>query len=178
MTNIEMWNMTTMGYAPMRLLLGTSVYSLGFVGSATSALKTFVRGEINELTRLIYDARENALAIINNEAKEIGADDVVGVKTYVYQLGNGLIEFLAIGTAVKKIPNLKTESAQLPPQAIVVDKDTFFDAVSFNNMASASIAPHVDLNSGKKPINRPRFVSTIIALIFILIYFLISHHFH
>lgn len=50
---------------------------------------------------MIYDARENALGIINDEAKAIGADDVIGVKTYVYQLGNGLVEFLAIGTAVK-----------------------------------------------------------------------------
>lgn len=102
MTNVEMWNMASLGYTPLKLLLGTSVYSLGFVGGITSAIKSFVRGEINELTRMIYDAREHAIGIINDEAASIGADDVVGVKTYVYQLGNGLVEFLAIGTAVKK----------------------------------------------------------------------------
>ena len=32
MTNLEMWNMATLGYTPMKLLLGTSVYSLGFIG--------------------------------------------------------------------------------------------------------------------------------------------------
>lgn len=128
MTNIEMWNMANKGYTPLRLLLGTSVYSLGVVGGITSALKSFVRGEINELTRMIYEARENALAIINEEAKTIGADQVVGVKTYVYQLGNNLIEFLAIGTAVKKSAGTRTESAQLLPQAIIVDKDTFYDS--------------------------------------------------
>lgn len=129
MTNVEMWNMANAGYAPIRLLLGTSVYSLGLIGGITSSLKSLVRGEINELTRLVYDARENAIDIINREAKEIGADDVVGVKVYVYQLQGGLIEFLAIGTAVKKIPDIKTESAQLPVQAIVVDKDTFYDSI-------------------------------------------------
>lgn len=145
MTNIEMWNMASMGYAPMKLLLGTSVYSLGLVGGITSLFKGFFRGEINELTRMIYDARENALAIITDEAKAIGADDVVGVKTYVYQLGNGLVEFLAIGTAVKKSTTIKTETPQLPPQAIVVDTETFYDSTN-NSIAIA-------MNKGAKPVN-------------------------
>lgn len=125
MTNIEMWNMTKLGYAPIRLLLGTSIYALGLVGNLTALFKTFVKGEINELSRMLYDARENALGIIEDEAKALGADDVIGVRTYVYQIGNGLVEFLAIGTAVKKL-DLKTQSKQLPPQAIIVDKDTFY----------------------------------------------------
>lgn len=169
MTNIEMWNMANMGYAPMKLLLGTSVYSLGLVGGITSTLKSFFRGEINELTRLIYAARENALGLINEEAKAIGADDVVGVKTYVYQLGNGLIEFLAIGTAVKKSSRIKTESTQLPPQAIVVDKDTFYDSMNIDSF-------NVNMNQGSKPINRG-YISVlvpIIIIIFIIIHFLLK----
>ena len=170
MTNIEMWNMASMGYAPMRLLLGTSVYSLGLVGGVTASLKSFVRGEINELTQLIYSARENALAIINNEAKSIGADDVVGVKTYVYQLGNGLIEFLAIGTAVKKLPGIKTESVQLPPQAIVVDKDTFYDATYPGNFS-------LNMNKGAKPINRKPILRVIFFVaIIILLKIFTPHH--
>ncbi len=127
MTNVEMWNMASMGYAPMKLLLGASVYSLGMIGGISAALKSYVRGELTELTTLIYDARENALDIINREAKSIGADDVVGVKTYIYQIGNGMIEFLAIGTAVKKMSEVKTASPQLPPQVFIADKDTFYD---------------------------------------------------
>lgn len=169
MTNVEMWNMASLGYAPMRLLLGTSVYSLGFVGGVTSTLKSFVRGEINELTQLVYGARENAIAIINDEAKTLGADDVVGVKTYVYQLGNGLIEFLAIGTAVKKLPGIKTESAELPVQAIVTDKDTFYDS-------GKSVNRSVNLNAGSKPANRFRLIGLVgIILLYILI-FVINHH--
>lgn len=172
MTNVEMWNMASLGYAPMRLLLGTSVYSLGVVGGVTSTLKSFVRGEINELTQLVYAARENALAIINDEAKAIGADDVVGVKTYVYQLGNGLIEFLAIGTAVKKRPEIKTESAQLPPQAIVVDKDTFFDSNVLNGI-------RVNMNAGAKPINRGGlFLPFIILILAVFLQVFILNHTH
>lgn len=172
MTNIEMWNMARMGYTPMKLLLGTSVYSLGLIGGITSTIKAFVRGEINELTRMIYHARENALAIINDEAQALGADDVVGVKTYVYQLGNGLIEFLAIGTAVKKNNRIKTESEQLPPQAIIVDKDTFYDSTNFNSM-------NVNVNSGSKPINKGTFplMIPIVIIVLIILQFLI-HHFN
>lgn len=165
MTNIEMWNMANMGYAPMRLLLGTSVYSLGLVGGITSTLKSFVRGEINELTRLIYDARENAIGIINDEAKAIGADDVVGVKTYVYQMGNGLIEFLAIGTAVKKLPEIKTESPQLPPQAIVVDRDTFYDSAMPDGLS-------VNVNAGNKPINKTTLLGPVFGFVILIAYVL------
>lgn len=171
MTNIEMWNMAKMGYAPQRLLLGTSVYSLGLVGGITSLLKSFVRGEINELTRMIYDARENALGIINNEAKTIGADDVVGVKTYVYQLGNGLIEFLAIGTAVKKMPNVQPETEQLPPQAIVVDKDTFYDSTN-------SDVFEVNVNAGSKAINTMSMFGAFIGFLIFAIYLIYTFFHH
>ncbi|CEG55768.1 heavy metal-binding domain-containing protein [Legionella fallonii] len=163
MTNIEMWNMANMGYAPMKLLLGTSVYSLGLVGGITSALKSFFRGEINELTRMIYAAREHALGLITDEAKAIGADDIIGVKTYVYQLGNGLVEFLAIGTAVKKSSRIKTESEQLTPQAIVVDKDTFYDSTNVDSLT-------VDVNRGAKPINRGSTSFLLPALIIIILF--------
>jgi uncharacterized protein YbjQ (UPF0145 family) len=166
MTNIEMWNMMKLGYMPMKLLLGTSVYSLGFIGGVTAFFKSFKRGEINELTRMIYDARENALKIINDEAKAIGADDVVGVKTYVYQMNNGLIEFLAIGTAVKKIVGLKPASEQLPPQAIIKDEDTFFDSSNPN-------ISNVNINVGRKPANRGSVVSVVVTAVIFLIYFLI-----
>ena len=131
LTNEEMWNIVKMGYMPIQLVLGVSVYSLGIVGGITSAFKSLGRGEIAELTSLIYEARENAIARIAQDAAACGADDVVGIKTYVYQLGSGIIEFMAIGTAVKKIPGLQTYSQQLPPQAIIRDKDTFINTAEF-----------------------------------------------
>jgi uncharacterized protein YbjQ (UPF0145 family) len=140
LTAQEMWNLNKMGYAPIKMLIGTSVYSLGLIGGITSFVKSFVKGEISELSKLIYEARENALAIINKEADKIGADEVVGVKTYVYKLGGGLIEFLAIGTAVKKIDGLTCKSTELVPQAFTSDWETFV------NTAEHSFG--VDLNSG------------------------------
>ncbi|WP_395090499.1 heavy metal-binding domain-containing protein [Armatimonas sp.] len=128
LTNEELWNIWYMGYQPIQLVLGVSVYSLGFVGSFTAAFKSFVRGEIPELSSLIYEARENAIRRIRADAELVGADDVVGIKTYVYNLGSGLIEFMAIGTAVKKVAGTKPLTNALPPQAVIKDKDTFYNA--------------------------------------------------
>src|SRR5262249_54305167 len=75
----EMWNLCHLGYMPVRLLLGCSVYSLGLVGGIAAAFRSFVRGEITELSKLIYEARHNALARIAAEAEACGADDVVGI---------------------------------------------------------------------------------------------------
>jgi uncharacterized protein YbjQ (UPF0145 family) len=123
----EMWNLAHLGYMPVRLLLGCSVYSLGVVGGIAAAFRSFVRGEITELSKLIYEARHNALARIAAEAEACGADDVVGIKCHVYQLGGGMIEFLAIGTAVKRTEAITTTSQSLPAQAIIRDKDTFIN---------------------------------------------------
>jgi uncharacterized protein YbjQ (UPF0145 family) len=122
-----MWNLIHQGYMLLKLVLGVSVYSLGIVGGVTSFFKSFVQGEISELTTLIYEAREQALAQIAEDARRCKADQVVGVKIYVYNLGNGIIEFLAIGTAVKKMPGVGTRSESLLPQAIIRDQDTFIN---------------------------------------------------
>ena len=142
LTNEEMWNLANMGMMPLRLVLGVSVYSLGMVGGITSAFKSLVRGEINELTSLVYDARHNAIAKVQADAAAAGADDVVGLKTYVYQLGGGLLEFMAIGTAVKRMDGARTLSEQLPPQAVMRDKDTFLNTVDK--------AVGTDLNKGAR----------------------------
>lgn len=120
----EMWNLIHLGYMPVRLVLGVSVYSLGFTGGIMAALRGFIRGEITELTTLIYDARENAILQIAKEADACGADEVVGIKTFISQLGGNMIEFMAVGTAVKKMDGIGTKSEQLPPQALVKDEDT------------------------------------------------------
>lgn len=122
----EMWNLTNMGYMPLKLVLGTAVYSLGVFGGIKAMLKSFTKGELSDLTSLIYDAREHAIGLIAQEANAIGADDVVGIKTHIHDMG-GLIEFMAIGTAVKRAPGIRTHSDALPPQAVMRDKDTWIN---------------------------------------------------
>ncbi|GAB4467050.1 MAG: hypothetical protein OHK0029_38770 [Armatimonadaceae bacterium] len=132
LTNEEMWNLVHMGYMPIQLVLGVSVYSVGFAGSVVAGFRSLVRGEIPEMTSLLYEARENAIKRIRADAELCGADDVMGIKTYVYNLGSGIIEFMALGTAVKKMPGIRTLTDALPPQAVIKDKDTFFNSAELN----------------------------------------------
>jgi hypothetical protein len=83
-----------------------------------------MRGEISDLTSLIYDAREHAIGLLKTEADAIGADDVLGIKTVIHEFG-GLLEFMAIGTAVKKSPGSQPKTDPLPVQAIIRDRDTW-----------------------------------------------------
>jgi len=127
MTGEELWSMASLGYAPVKLLMSTSIYSLGVVGGIFSALKSLARGEISELTTLVHDAREHCIDRLKREADSLGAEEVVGVKTYIVEIGQGLIEFMAIGTAVRKVAGMGTATQMLPAQAIIRDKDTWVD---------------------------------------------------
>jgi uncharacterized protein YbjQ (UPF0145 family) len=68
LTGEELWAMTSLGYAPIKLLMSTSIYSLGLAGGFLAAFKSFTRGEISELTRLVHDAREIAIDRLKSEA--------------------------------------------------------------------------------------------------------------
>jgi uncharacterized protein YbjQ (UPF0145 family) len=127
LTGEELWAMTALGYVPVKLLISASIYSLGVVGGFKSALKSFTKGEISDLTTLIHDAREVAIDRLKSEADALGSDEVVGVKTYIAELGSHLVEFLAIGTAVKKSGGVAVKTPTLPVQAIVEDKDTWIE---------------------------------------------------
>ena len=93
-----------MGFAPVKLLMSTSVYSLGAIGGLKSMFKGFVKGEISDLTTLVYDAREHVFDRIEQRGRRSSAPtSVVGIKTYIVELGSGLIEFVAVGTAVRRM---------------------------------------------------------------------------
>ena len=127
LTAEELWAMTKVGMAPVKLLISASIYSLGLAGGFKAMMKSFSRGEISDLTSLIHEARESAIGRIKSEADALGATDVVGVKTYIAEIGGGLVEFLAVGTAVRTLEGLDVASAQLPAQAIIPDRDTWVD---------------------------------------------------
>jgi len=175
MTNEEMWNMINLGYLPLRLVMGVSVYSLGLKGGILSSLQSLGGGEVQGLTELLYEAREKALARIEQDADRFGADEVIGVKTRVYDLGGGLVEFLAIGTAVKKIAGVKTKSDTLPPQAIIQDRETFVDSFTTTNVGSGARK-----ESARRTQGGP--ISIVIFLFFIVFYlfriFSLSHILH
>ncbi len=62
--------------------------------------KNMVGGEISEYTKMVAEAREQALDRMVEDARAQGADAVIGVK-FTNSLMQGAAELLAYGTAVK-----------------------------------------------------------------------------
>jgi uncharacterized protein YbjQ (UPF0145 family) len=125
LTGEELWAMTQLGYIPIKLLISTSVYSLGAIGGIKAAFQSLVRGELGDLTTLIYEAREQVFDRIKSEAATLGAEEVVGIKTYIVELGSSLVEIFSVGTAVRKLQGMEVKTPALPAQAIIRDKDTW-----------------------------------------------------
>ena len=63
-------------------------------------LRMLVGGEVTEYTKLIAEAREQALDRMIDDAREIGANAVIMVRFSTSQIMQGAAELLAYGTAV------------------------------------------------------------------------------
>ena len=86
------------GFDPLGLVVGSSIYHIGFQQSQWSQNQ-----EMTVLTQAMYHARDLAMTRMEAEADALGADGVVGIRMEVsrYEWGPNLAEFMAIGTAVK-----------------------------------------------------------------------------
>ena len=136
----ELWNLAQMGYVPHQLVMATSVYSLGVAAGIGAMFQGLARGELPEVTRLIYQARENCLDLVRREAEALGADRVIGNRLQIREIGSGLVEVVAIGTAVKKREDMRPQTAQLIPQAVITDKGSESQASSVMGIAPG-VAP-------------------------------------
>ena len=78
-------------------MVGSSIYHIGFQQCAQQSQEMAV------LSQAMYNARELAMTRMEEEADQLGADGVVGVRLDVgrYEWGEDMAEFIAIGTAVK-----------------------------------------------------------------------------
>jgi uncharacterized protein YbjQ (UPF0145 family) len=73
-----------------------------------------VSEELTTLSQALYHARELAMVRMEEEADELGADGIVAVRLTltIHTWGQNVIEFLAIGTAVKNIEGKGTWKAE------------------------------------------------------------------
>jgi uncharacterized protein YbjQ (UPF0145 family) len=86
------------GFRPLGLVLGSSIYHVGFQMGRWSRNQ-----ELETLSQAMYHARELAMTRMEAEASVLGADGIVGVRLEIEfkEFGTDLAEFVAVGTAVK-----------------------------------------------------------------------------
>ena len=86
------------GFEPLGLVVGSSIYHLGIQMAGWKKSQ-----EMTVLSEAMYSARQLAMTRMEEEADQLGADGVVGVRLDIgrYEWGQDMAEFIAIGTAVK-----------------------------------------------------------------------------
>ena len=82
---------------------GTIVQSKNLGRDFMAGMKTLVGGEIVGYTEMLTEARQIATKRMVDEAEQLGADAIVGVRYSGSSVMQGAAEVLAFGTAVKFI---------------------------------------------------------------------------
>jgi len=81
------------------LVRGSTVRAAHAGEDLVSVLKNVLGGEVEEYTRLLAQAREQAIDRMKAAAEELGANAVVGVRFATAGIMAGAAEVLAYGTA-------------------------------------------------------------------------------
>lgn len=82
------------------LVRGNTVRARHLGRDISAAFKTLVGGEIQEYTKLMAEAREQAIDRMVEEAERLGANAVLGVRFTTSSVMQGAAEILVYGTAV------------------------------------------------------------------------------
>ncbi|MFO7574104.1 MAG: YbjQ family protein [Bacteroidales bacterium] len=80
---------------------GSTVRARNVGRDIVAGLKNLVGGEIEEYTQLQAHAREQAIQRMEEDAKRMGADAIIGINMSTSMVTQGAAEILAFGTAVK-----------------------------------------------------------------------------
>jgi uncharacterized protein YbjQ (UPF0145 family) len=83
---------------------GIIVRSRSIVGSIGAGLQSLFGGNISLYTQLCERARDDAYELMLAHAREMGGNAVIGVRYDATEVGPGVTEVLAYGTAVRVEP--------------------------------------------------------------------------
>ena len=85
----------------MGLVRGNTIRARNVGKDIVAVIKNLVGGEIEEYTKMMGQAREQALARMMDQANEVGADAVTDIRFTTSVVMGGAAEMLAFGNAVK-----------------------------------------------------------------------------
>jgi uncharacterized protein YbjQ (UPF0145 family) len=126
------------GFEPLGFVIGSSIYHIGLQVGRWSQNQ-----ELQVLTQAMYNARELAMARMRSEADHLGADGIVGVQLRLqrYVWGQGVLEFIATGTAVRALggAGAGTDGAHRAPDGRAFTSD--LSAQDFFRLLAAGAVP-------------------------------------
>lgn len=83
------------------LVRGNVIRAKHIGSDIVASLRNLVGGEVREYTKLMAEAREQALDRMAAQARELNADAVVGIRFTTSMVMAGAAEILVFGTAVR-----------------------------------------------------------------------------
>ncbi len=83
------------------IVKGSSIRSSHVGKDITAFMKNLIGGEIEEYTKMMAEAREQAFDRMADQARLHGATAIIGVRFSTSFIVSGAAEFLAYGTAVE-----------------------------------------------------------------------------
>ena len=118
----DFWTVMQTGYVPQGLVMGNCVYHIAHRGMLKALGTAGQNVELPNFTQALYEARELATTRMQDEANRLEANGIVGVRLEEksHQWGSHTIEFLALGTAVKKT----TGEVTLPKPTTIISLDS------------------------------------------------------
>lgn len=101
----DFYRLLAAGAVPVAFVLGTCVYHIAHQTAMQSLRQAGLNQEMRQFTQGVYEARELALARMQAEATAASSSGIVGVSVGVYNhvWGEHATEFLATGTAVRRL---------------------------------------------------------------------------
>jgi len=101
----DFYRLLAVGIVPVAFVLGTCVYHVAHQSAFASMRQSLWNQEMTIFTEAVYQARELALTRMQLEAQRAGANGIVGVGVEVanHVWGEHATEFLAVGTAVRRL---------------------------------------------------------------------------
>ena len=88
-------------YEEMGIVSGSTIQSKNFVSDFGQGLKSIVGGELKSYTGMMEKAREKATRRMVDQAVQMGADAIIGVRYTTNSIMAQAAEVLVFGTAVK-----------------------------------------------------------------------------
>jgi uncharacterized protein YbjQ (UPF0145 family) len=118
LTGGNFYKLVRSGFIPTGFAFGTCVYHVAHQSAMQSLRQTGRNTDMPQYTQAVYDARELAMARMQEDGERSGGTGVVGVhlEHHNHVWGEHAIEFLAVCTAVRRLQSL----SELGPPSLVL----------------------------------------------------------
>lgn len=105
---------------------GIVVRSRSAIGNFAASVQTFFGGNISVYTELCEQTRQEAFDLLRQHAAEAGANAIIGMRYDANEVGPGVTEVLAYGTAVVVALEAPPAPVTAAPQAPGQDSPSAF----------------------------------------------------